>query len=220
MASSLSIFFDLDSCLCAAEEIGPQLYLPAFEAIRKANARTLPDEALSQAFAEMWRFPFDDVATRFGFSEAMWESGFRAFSNLVVSTPMYGYGDLGVLRELPARLFLITSGFRRLQESKIAALRIAEIFEAIYIDAIDEPNPRGKVAIFSELLDQFGLRADQAIVVGDNPDSEIAAGNSLGITTVQILRPGVLPGGNAVHTIADLNALKVLVHSMAAKVQS
>jgi HAD superfamily hydrolase (TIGR01549 family) len=212
-ALSLAIIFDLDSCLCAADEIGAQLYLPVFEAIRAESKNRLPENVLTRAFADCWRFPFDEVARRYGFSNVMHETGMRAFANLSVSTPMYGYGDLDVVRELPARLFLVTSGFRRLQESKIAALGISKLFEAIYIDAIDEQKPRGKAAIFSELLMQYGLSADQTIVVGDNPESEIAAGNRLGLMTVQILRPGVTSGENATCTITDLNELKALVQS-------
>jgi FMN phosphatase YigB (HAD superfamily) len=47
--------------------------------------------------------------------------------------------------------------------------------------------------------------------VGDNPDSEIEAGNRLGITTVQILRLGVPHGNNATQYIHDLAELKGLL---------
>lgn len=45
-------------------------------------------------------------------------------THLEVTTPMQGYGDLDVLKELPVQRFLVTSGFRRLQESKISRRRI------------------------------------------------------------------------------------------------
>jgi putative hydrolase of the HAD superfamily len=44
-------------------------------------------------------------------------------------------------------------------------------------------------------------------VVGDNPDSEIAAGNQLGITTIQILRPGVPVSPAATHQVRSLTEL-------------
>jgi len=209
-----AIIFDLDSCLSAADEVGSQFFGPAFTAVRRENAGAISEAELLKAFGECWRFPFDDVSNRFGFTESMREAGFRSFAELAVTAPMYGYGDLDVLKELPARLFLVTTGFRRLQESKIAALGIAPIFEEICIDAIDEPNPRGKAAIFAELAARRGLHADRTIVVGDNPDSEIAAGNGLGMTTVQILRPGVTPGSNAAHTITGLAELKGVIQSL------
>ena len=51
---------------------------------------------------------------------------------------------------------------------------------------------------------------DQVLVVGDNPDSEIEAGNQLGIRTVQILRPGVTRSSKAnchIHGLEELGGL-------------
>jgi hypothetical protein len=59
----------------------------------------------------------------------------------------------------------------------------------IVIDAIDEPNPRGKAVIFAELVNR----------------------HCLGMTTVQILRPGVPACHTATYTVANLNELKTLV---------
>jgi HAD superfamily hydrolase (TIGR01549 family) len=89
--------------------------------------------------------------------------------------------DLAVLKELPLQRFLVTSGFRRLQESKVRALGFADWFAGIYSDALDEPNRRGKHGIFQDILSAHGLGPDEVLVVGDNPDSEIEAGNRLGM---------------------------------------
>ncbi len=48
-------------------------------------------------------------------------------------------------------------------------------------------------------------------MVGDNPDSEIEAGNVVGMLTVQILREGVPRGSNARHYIHHLGELKELL---------
>ena len=45
--------------------------------------------------------------------------------------------------------------------------------------------------IFREIVSRRGWRAEEVLVVGDNAESEIAAGNELGMPTVQTLRPGV-----------------------------
>jgi hypothetical protein len=70
----------------------------------------------------------------------MLEAGWSVFSNLKVSRELRGYGDVAVLSELGAKRFLVTSGFRRLQESKIAALGLSPLFTAIYVEAIDEQD--------------------------------------------------------------------------------
>jgi len=135
----------------------------------------------------------------------------RPSVRLEVATPMRGYADLRALAELPVWRFLVTSGFRRLQESKIKALGFERLFRAIYVDAIDEADRKGKQSVFKGILDDYRLRPEEVLVVGDDPDSEIEAGNRLGITTVQVLRAGVPRGKNASHYIDDLAELKGLL---------
>jgi len=206
-----AIIFDLDSCLAAADEVGQQLFAPAFAAIRAANHGSVPEEKLKAAFSECWRVAFDAVADKYGFTEAMRSAGWREFRRTEVTTPMRGYGDLEVLKELPFQKFLVTSGFRRLQESKVDALGFADWFAAIHIDAIDEPDRRGKKAIFEDIQVKYRLRPDEVLVVGDNADSEIAAGNELGMRTIQILRPGVPRSERAGQHICGLAALKEIL---------
>ena len=206
-----AIIFDLDSCLSAANEVGDQLFQPAFEAIRRANYGAVSEDSLKQVFSDCWRFPFNDVAHKYGFTDEMTKAGFAAFTKIEVTEPMHGYGDLHVLRELRQKLFLVTSGFRRLQKSKVNALGIRDLFTEIRIDAIDEPGSLGKAQYFEEILKSHFLKPEEVMVVGDNPDSEIAAGNRLGMRTVQVLRPGVPRGNNATHYINSLNELGKLL---------
>jgi FMN phosphatase YigB (HAD superfamily) len=68
-------------------------------------------------------------------------------------------------------------------ERTVRELGFADWFAAIYIDALDEPNRRGKHGFFQDILSAHGLRPDEVLVVGDNPDSEIEAGNRRGMQT-------------------------------------
>jgi FMN phosphatase YigB (HAD superfamily) len=206
-----AVIFDLDNCLSAAAEPGKEFLEPVFDAIRRANQGRLSDQALADSFSDCWRHPLDFVAEKHGFAEDMLAAGWTVSARLEVAVPMRGYSDLGTLAELPVQRFLVTSGFRRLQESKVEALGFAQLFTAIYVDAIDEAGRKGKQSTFVEILYTYHLQPKEVLVVGDNPDSEIEAGNRLGITTVQILRPGVPRGNNATHYIHDLAELKGLV---------
>ena len=199
-----AIIFDLDNCLSAADEVGVQLFESAFEAIRRANRGTLTDAELNEAFSDCWRHPLDFVAERHKFSKEMLSAGWNEMARMEVKVRMNGYPDLVILAGLPVPLFLVTSGFRRLQESKVRSLGIGHLFAEIHIDAIDEPDRKGKQRIFESILNRNGLRTDEVLVVGDNADSEIEAGNRLGITTVQVLRPGVPRASKAAHHIHGL----------------
>lgn len=206
-----AVIFDLDNCLAAADEVGRQLYEPVFAAIRRANHGAVSDDTLALAFDDCWRAPLDAVARKYGFTEEMLAAGWRVAKDIEIEVPMQGYSDLCDLAEFDAKLFLVTSGFQRLQSSKIRALGIAPQFARVYIDATDDPHHKGKEAIFREILDAYDFAPHEVLVVGDNPESEIEAGNNLGIPTVQILRPGVTRGTNANHFIHRLAELKSLL---------
>ncbi len=206
-----AVIFDLDNCLAAADEPGQQLLAPTFNAIRAANNGALSAAALDRALAECWRHPLDWVARTYGFSDEMLAAGWAVNAQAEVRTPMSGYADLGALAELRARFFLVTSGFRRLQESKVRALGIRSRFERVEIDAIDDPDRKGKESLIVDILRSSDLAPDEVMIVGDNEDSEIAAGNRLGMPTVQILRPGVQRGTTATHVISSLTELTELL---------
>jgi putative hydrolase of the HAD superfamily len=123
----------------------------------------------------------DWIARKHRFSAELQAAAWAAYESLEVRVPMRGYPDLGVLSELAVLRFLVTSGFRRMQESKIRALGIASHFTAIHIDALGDANRVGKEGIFRNILSQHRLQTTEVLVVGDNPDSELEAGNRLGI---------------------------------------
>ena len=75
-----------------------------------------------RAFRDCRRLSF--VAREHGFSSATIEAGRPVLSETVARRPMRGYPDLPVLRDLPVKRFLVTTGFRRLQESKVEALGV------------------------------------------------------------------------------------------------
>ena len=202
--------FDLDNCLCDARAVGPACFDAAFDAIRRANDGAVPADRLQQAFDDCWFSAFSLVAARHRFTPAMVAAGFEAFAALTVDGPLRGYDDLAVLPDLDVRRMLVTSGFRRLQESKLAALGIGPWFEQVIIDAVDGDHP-GKQAIFERIVTREGLDPAAVLVVGDNPLSELQAGKALGMRTVQTLRPNVHPAGIADHRIHRLDELKPIL---------
>lgn len=209
MPSSIqAVLFDLDNCVAPPDEVGQDLFNLVFEAVRAADSGALSEEALQGAFADFWRHPLDWVARQHGFTDAMYAAAFRAFRSLEVDQPMHGYGDLDAIAQIPVARSLVTSGFRRLQQSKVRALGAEHLFTAIEIDALDEGGTSGKEPVFRDLLARYALKPAQALVVGDNPDSELAAGRRLEIPTVQTLRPRVPHSEAADYHVHDFHELR------------
>lgn len=206
MADTLrAVIFDLDNCLVAANEPGEALFAPAFEAMRAHG------ELSAAAIADCWVHALDVVARKHGFSAAMLDAGWRAFRTLEVREPLRGYGDLDALATLPLARFLVTSGFRRLQESKIDALGVRALFAEVQVDAIDESPRRRKKERFADIAARHGFQPAEVLVIGDNADSELAAGRSLGMPTVQVLRPGVPRDENARWHVGNFGELSKLI---------
>lgn len=203
-----ALIFDLDNSLAPSRSVGESRYEPAFEAIRKVNAGALSEDQLEAAFADLWDSPLDWVAEEYGFTPMMLDAAWDHFSELQADGGFTSYEDIHVLDELSPLKFLVTSGFRKLQQSKIDALGLSEKFDGIVIDAIDEEDHEGKEKIFKKLMEEHHLNPTEVVVVGDSATSELAAGNRIGMITLQILRPGVKPSDMASHHISSLEEIK------------
>lgn len=66
---------------------------------------------------------------------------------------------------------------------------IGHDFDEIVINDPFEDS-RSKKDIFMDLVKKYNLKQEQTFVIGDNPESEIEAGNSLNMITVRIVRNG------------------------------
>jgi FMN phosphatase YigB (HAD superfamily) len=182
---------------------------PALERVRAANRAgpRIPDARLEEALEASWEHAFDEVARLYDLPEPLCRAWQAAAEQLEVTGPLELYADVDVLWSLPVRLFLVTTGYRRLQESKISLLGLAGRFEAIYIDALGETLRSGKEALFRQLLLERSLMVPETAVLGDSAEGELLAGKRLGLWTIQILREGVVPAPQANSQIQSLTEL-------------
>lgn len=214
-----ALFLDLDNTLFPTRAVPRETVQPVLDAITRANERVgaLDEQKLAAVLDDCWRFAFDAVVRRHGLPPEISEAMHAASRQLRVDVPLEPYPDVEVIGRLPLLRFLVTTGHRVLQESKVAALRIADYFDAIYIDDLSEPGPPGKGSLFAGILKAHDLAPREVLVIGDSAESEIAAGNRLGIPTVQILRPGVEPCAAASFRLASLHELPPLIARLSAE---
>lgn len=86
------------------------------------------------------------------------------------------------LAEAGLRLAMMTRGVEEIQRAKLAALGLAEFFEAALFVGLAQ----NKRDVLEAWLDDARLEAADVLVVGDRPDSEIEAGRQLGCRTVRL----------------------------------
>ncbi len=209
--------FDLDHTLFDPHTLPDTLFGELTVRVRAATAGLVPAAALEAALEDAWRLPFDRVVARHRLPEAGAIAWQDAMSAVEVTEPLAPYPDVpSGLEQLALRRFLLTTGFRRLQESKLRQLGIASLFVAVYVDALDLPGPLGKRALLERLLVEQGLTPPEVLVIGDRADDELSAARDLGMVAVQVLRPGVVASPDVVWRIPDLNALPAILTQLAA----
>lgn len=100
-------------------------------------------------------------------------------------------GTMPLLRYLHrhgVRIFIVSFGEPKTQHAKIRALGLANHPLVERILYADRDKLLTKEAAFRQIQRHTKLPADQILVVGDRPMSEIRAGNELGMHTVRIHR--------------------------------
>lgn len=174
------IILDLDNTIYPVSSIGERLFKSLFATIKNSGEY---DGDFEEIKTEIQRTPFQKVAHNFSFSKKLLEECMKIHVNLTFDDRMYTYDDYAEVRKLPQKKYLVTSGFSKLQHSKVKQLKIADDFEEIHILDL-QVSSQSKKDIFNEIINRNNFTKDEIIVVGDDLTSEIKAGNELGITSV------------------------------------
>jgi putative hydrolase of the HAD superfamily len=210
--NKIAIIYDLDETILPASAVPDATFDPLFEAIKKANHGKVSDENLDKAFSEMKYLAIDVISDKYGFSKEMDDAAREVLCNSTYRFYLQPFEDYDVIKKIPGIKVLVTSGIVKLQQAKLDALEIEDDFDEVIIDDIYAENRPGKKEIFSRIAAKYDLNPDQVWIVGDNPDSEIAAGNELGMITVLRTKPEERKiKGEPVFTISSFYDLKKLV---------
>ena len=174
------LIFDLDNTIYPVSSIAKKLFEKLYAVIEKSSEYKGDLEAIK---LEIQRTPFQKVASAFSFSEQLLKECMEVHINLTYDDPMQYFPDYELVRELQQTKFLVTSGFSKLQHSKIDNLGIRNDFKEIVILDLQKSNDTKK-DIFKRLLEDYKLSEEEVLIIGDDIKSEIQAGKELGIDTV------------------------------------
>ena len=87
------------------------------------------------------------------------------------------------------RLFIITNGFREVQDKKLKNSKIKHYFEAIYDSesvGVKKPDPK----IFKHALKDSGSKPNESLMVGDNYEADVLGAKKLRINTLHFVAHG------------------------------
>ena len=199
-----AIIIDLDNTVYPVSSIGEELFRPLFQLIEDSGDYTGELDEIKQ---EIMRKPFQKVAEEYKFSDKLAEQGIALLEELTYDKKMTAFEDYTEVRSVPCQKFLVTTGFTKMQQSKVQQLGIADDFEEVHI--VDpQLSDKTKKDIFEEIVDRYGFDPAEVLVVGDDPESEVKAAKELGMDAVLYDKMNFNPHLNDNNRITDFKQLK------------
>ncbi len=175
-----AIILDLDNTIYPVSSIGDRLFKTLFSLIHETGEYS---GNFDQMKLEIMRRPFQFVADEFSFSQSLKAKCFKLLANLTYDDKMQPFEGYETLQTIPCLKFLVTTGYTKLQHSKIKQLGIEKDFEAIFVIDPDQ-STLTKRDLFEKILTDYNFTTQEVLVVGDDLNSEILHAKALGIDTV------------------------------------
>jgi putative hydrolase of the HAD superfamily len=176
-----ALILDLDNTIYPVSSIATDVFNQLFALIDE-HAGHLSAGEKAGAKEELTRRPYHHVAAKFNFSNDLKNQGNNILKNFSYDKPMQAFDDYHYIKNLPHTKFLVTTGYSKLQWSKVKLLGIEPDFAEIHI--VDpEISTLTKKDVFADILKRHHYTVDEVLVIGDDPESEINAATQLGIET-------------------------------------
>jgi len=179
-----ALILDLDNTIYPVSSISENLFADLF-AILDQHAEVInaadPD-TIYRIKDEMTRRPFQHIADEFNLHHGVRNQIEERLRNMTYDQPMKPFDDYHHVRTIQLDKFLVTTGYSKLQWSKVKMLGIEDDFKHIHIVDPDV-NSKTKKDVFVEIMETQNYTPVDLLVIGDDPESEIKAAKALGIDT-------------------------------------
>jgi len=202
-----ALILDLDNTIYPVSSIARHLFVPLF-ALLDQNSDTIDVESAKD---ELQRRPYHLVAEKYNFSPELTQTGLNMLRSIELDVPMQPFDDYQYIKSIPITKFLVTTGFPKLQWSKVKLMGLEDDFAEIHIVDPDT-SQQTKKDVFADILKRNNYTANDVLVIGDDPESEIKAAIELGIDTFLFDPEGRHPNAAVTHKATDLK--DVLKHTM------
>jgi putative hydrolase of the HAD superfamily len=176
-----ALILDLDNTIYPVSDIAAHFFKELFSLLDQ-HPEILDEENNRAAKDELQRRPYHVVAEKFNFGPELTARGLDILKNITYDQPMQPFADYEHIRSIPLKKFLVTTGFSKWQRRKVQLLGIENDFQEVHV--VDpELSTQTKKDVFSDIMERHGYSAEDLLVIGDDPESEIKAAKELGIDT-------------------------------------
>lgn len=176
-----AIILDLDNTIFSTPSIGDKLFADLYYLL-EINLSEFEGD-LENLKKDINRKPFSVVAKQYKMTQSLYRDALQLLVELTYNETIEPFPDYNEVTKIQCDKFLVTSGFPKLQNSKVKQLGIEKNFKGIYIVDTVMTNDTKK-NIFKNILHYYNYNTSEVVVIGDDPESEIAAAEELGIDAI------------------------------------
>ena len=179
-----ALILDLDNTIYPVNSISENLFADLFARLDQNAEIINADDAdtINKIKDEMTRRPFQHIADEFDLNQEVRNKMEDQLRNMTYELPIRPFDDYHHVRTIQLDKFLVTTGYSKLQWSKVRMLGIEDDFKQIHIVDPDV-NQQTKKDVFAEIMQTYNYTPGDLLVIGDDPESEIKAAKTLGIDT-------------------------------------
>lgn len=122
----------------------------------------------------------------------------------------YTFEILDYLKGKGYQINLLTNGFEKTQRRKLASSHLTDYFQNI-ITSETSNSMKPKKEIFDFAMKQTGAKSETSLMIGDNPDADIAGANNAGIDSVFVNHSGKDVNCDSTFKITHLKELESIL---------
>ena len=178
------LIFDLDDTIFNTKSIGLEPVKTILDSFTEILYQVYTSENVQEIINDVWKIPFDEVCIKYQLPTEIQKEFEDLIQNQDYRFTIQAFEGYQTIASLAFKKVLLTTGFEKLQYSKIEALDIKEDFDKIYIDNPLSIPRRDKFTLLKTILKDFPDYTP--IVIGDNVHSEIKAAHQLGLASIQM----------------------------------
>ena len=205
--ADVATLFDLDLTLCEHDQDADALLDRTFDRVGVDRycspadlAAVADDTPPAESDAEFFEHCFAAAAERAGAARSHARALAEAHDDLIDHSRVSflpGAEDALAAARAAGPVALVTNGGRETQAEKLAALGVADAFDAtVFCDPADGVPPKPDPTPFERALSALAADPDHALVVGDSLAADVAGANAMGLTSVWVPYDEASAGGD------------------------
>jgi len=204
-----ALILDMDNTIFPSNSISDELFEPIYQLLEKHKDK-VGEENIQEIRKLMSKKAWQKIAEEYEFNDELTKEGADILRETTYNKPITPFEDYALVKANTLDKFLVTMGFTKMQWSKVKMLNVENDYKEVIVND-PETTEDTKKEVFQRILEKYNLNPQDVLVIGDDPESEIKAGNDLQMPTVLYDRMNEYGDKHATHRIGNYDELAAVI---------